>query len=82
VRDAAIALRDKTESPNIIGPRFVTGEDGRFAFALVDGGKYDVHATRYVGTDVRRWEAHIGMVPFTASAGTPTVTVVVRPNRY
>lgn len=40
------------KAPNIIGPRFVTGADGRFVFSVVDGGKYDVHATRYMGADV------------------------------
>jgi hypothetical protein len=47
VSHAELALRDATEGPNIIGPRFVTGADGRFVFSVVDGGKYDVHATRY-----------------------------------
>jgi Carboxypeptidase regulatory-like domain len=82
VRDASIALRDNTEGPNIIGPRFVTGDDGRFAFAVVDGGKYDVHVTRYVGSDLPTREVQVAMLPFTASAGTPVLTVVVKPSRY
>jgi Carboxypeptidase regulatory-like domain len=81
VKDASIVLRDNTEAPNIIGPRFVTGADGRFAFSVVEGGKYDVHVTRYVGTDAAR-EVEVAMVPFTASAGTPLVTAVMKPSRY
>ncbi len=82
VADARVALRDNTEGPNIIGPRFVTGDDGRFAFSVVEGGKYDVHVTRYVGADVRTREVHVAMAPFTASAGVPVLKVVVRPSRY
>jgi hypothetical protein len=82
VSDASIALRDNTEGPNIIGPRFVTGDDGRFAFSVVEGGKYDVHVTRYVGADVRTSEVQVAMVPFTASAGAPVLKVVMKPSRY
>jgi hypothetical protein len=82
VPDASIALRDNTEGPNIIGPRFVTGDDGRFAFSVVEGGKYDVHVTRYVGADLRTREVQVGMVPFTASAGAPVLKVVMKPSRY
>jgi hypothetical protein len=53
LRGAIVALRDRTEGPNVIGPRFVTGDDGRFAFSLVDGGRYDVHVTRYLGDERR-----------------------------
>jgi len=62
VSHAELALRDATEGPNIIGPRFVTGADGRFVFSVVDGGKYDVHATRYMGADVRTRVTHTGIV--------------------
>lgn len=82
VGDASIALRDNAERPNIIGPRFVTGDDGRFAFTVVGGGKYDVHVTRDVGSDLPTREVHVAMVPFTASAGTPVLTVVMKPSRY
>jgi hypothetical protein len=81
VSDATIALRDNTEGPNIIGPRFITGDDGRFAFSVVEG-KYDVHVTRYVGADPATREVQIAMVAFTASATTPLVTAVMKPNRY
>ena len=40
IRGANVVMRDGTESPNRIGPTFVTGDDGRFAFSLVDGGRY------------------------------------------
>jgi hypothetical protein len=82
VSDATVVLRDNTEGPNIIGPRFVTGDDGRFAFSVVDGGRYDVHVTRYVGADPATREMQVAMVPFTAAAATPVVTAVMKPNRY
>jgi hypothetical protein len=82
VPGASIALRDNTEGPNIIGPRFVTGEDGRFAFSVVESGKYDVHVTRYVGSDLRTREVQVAIVPFTASAGVPVLKVVMKPSRY
>jgi hypothetical protein len=82
VPDASIALRQNTEGPNIIGPRFVTGDDGRFAFSVVEGGKYDVHVTRYMGSDLQTREVQIAMVPFTASAGAPVLKVVMKPSRY
>jgi hypothetical protein len=82
VPDASIALRDNTEGPNIIGPRFVTGDDGRFAFSVVEGRKYDVHVTRYVGSDLQTREVQVAMVPFTASAGAPVLKVVMKPSRY
>jgi hypothetical protein len=82
VREAAIVLRDNTEGPNIIGPRFLTGEDGRFAFSLIEGGKYDVHVTRHLGADPRTRESQVSIVPFTASARTPRLTIVMKPNPY
>lgn len=81
-KDATLALRDNTEAPNIIGPRFVTGEDGRFTFSVVDGGRYDIHVTRYAGTDPATREVQVAIVPFTASAATPFVTATIKPNRY
>jgi hypothetical protein len=59
----------------------VTGDDGRFAFSVVDGGKYDVHVTRYLGDELRPREIQTSEVPFTASATTTLVTAVMRPNR-
>jgi hypothetical protein len=58
VRGANVVLRDRAEGPNVIGPIFVTGDDGRFAFSLVDGGKYHVHVTRYLGDERRPSEVH------------------------
>lgn len=81
IRGANVVLRDRTGDPNRIGPIFVTGDDGRFAFSLVDGGRYDVHVTRYLGDERRPREVQTGVVPFTASSQTPLVTAVMRPNR-
>jgi len=81
VPDASIALRDNTEGRNIIGPRFVTADDGRFAFSVVEGGKYDVHVTRYVGSDPQTREVQVAMVPFTAFAGAPVLKAVMKPSR-
>jgi hypothetical protein len=81
LRGAIVALRDRTEGPNVIGPRFVTGDDGRFAFSLVDGGRYDVHVTRYLGDERRPIEVQTSVVPFTASPETALLTVVMKPNR-
>jgi hypothetical protein len=82
VEGASIALRDNSEGPNIIGPRFVTADDGRFAFSVVEGGKYDVHVTRDVGSDLLTREVQVAIVPFTASRGAPVLKVVMKPSRY
>jgi hypothetical protein len=81
IRGAYVALRDRTEGPNVIGSRFVTGDDGRFAFSLVDGGKYDVHVTRYLGDERRPTEVQTSVVPLTASPATTLVTAVMKANR-
>jgi hypothetical protein len=72
VREARIYLRDNGESPNILGPQFVTGEDGRFVFTVREGLRHDVHVTRYVGDDLRTTEVQTAIVPFTASPATPS----------
>jgi hypothetical protein len=82
VPEASIALSDSTEGPNIIGPRFVTGDDGRFAFSVVESGKYELHVTRDVGSDLQTREVQVAMVPFTASAGAPVLKVVMKPSRF
>lgn len=81
VRGANVVLRDRTEGPNVIGPIFVTGDDGRFAFSLVDGGKYDVHVTRYLGDERQPSEVQTSIAALTASPEATLVTVVMKPNR-
>lgn len=76
VREARVVLRDDTRVSNM-GPAAITGEDGRFAFSLIENGKYDVHVTRYVGTGRNR-TAQVSMSRFTATAGNPAITVVVK----
>jgi hypothetical protein len=78
VNAAAVVLRDNTEGPNMIGPRFVTGPDGRFTFS-VPAQRYDVHVTRSVAISPDKRETHTAIMPFTASAATPPITVVVKP---
>jgi hypothetical protein len=82
LREATITLTDSTEGPNSVGSPFVTGADGRFTFALVEGGKYELRARRYVGTDVRTREVQMTMTPLTVSSATPLVTLVMKPNRF
>jgi hypothetical protein len=72
VRNASIALRDRTEGPNVIGSQFVTGGDGCFVLTLVEGGHYDIHVSR---------DDQVSIVPFTASAGTGVLRVVMKPRR-
>ena len=79
VGNAEIVLRDDSEGPNLIGPRYVTAADGRFAFAAIEGARYDVHVTRYAGEDARNRRMQIGIVPFRAAANAPALTVVLKP---
>lgn len=79
-RDAHIVLSDSSEGPSAVGPRFTTGPDGKFAFTVIDGRKYELHASRYVGPDSQTREAQIGMVRFTASETTSSLTVALRPS--
>jgi Carboxypeptidase regulatory-like domain len=87
VRGATLIPRAETlvprpnTNPFILGPAFTTGDDGRFAFSLVENGKYDVHATRYVGT-APYIDVQTEIVPFTATAGGPTLRIVMKPNRF
>jgi hypothetical protein len=77
---ASIVLRDDTEGPNAIGPRLMTANDGRFMFSLVPGARYEVSATREVGTDVGTRETHMGRAVFEASAAARPLTVVMKPS--
>ena len=82
VRDATVILRVSSEGGDIIGPPFMTGSDGQFAFTVVEGGKYDLHVTRYLGTDIRTRQSQISIVPFAAAGLTETLRVVMRPRKY
>jgi len=87
VRGARLTPRAETlvprpdTNPFILGPAFTTGADGRFAFSFVENGKYDIHATHYVGT-APYIEVQTEIVPFTATAGGPTLKIVMKPNRF
>jgi carboxypeptidase family protein len=81
VREALIYLRNTGKEPDVLGPRFVTGEDGRFAFSLVADGKYEVYVTRDVGADARTRETQTAVVPLIASPTSPVLTVMLKPNR-
>ena len=81
VREAVVYLQDDAKEPNVLGPQFVTGEDGRFAFSLIADGKYQVYVTRDLGTDPRTRETQTSFVPFIASPTSPVLTVVLKPNR-
>ena len=78
VNGAVVVLRDNTEGPNMIGPRFVTGPDGRFTFSVPEQ-RYDVHVTRSAAVNPDKQETHTAITRFTASAATPFITVVVNP---
>jgi Carboxypeptidase regulatory-like domain len=82
VREATITLTDSTEGPNSVGSPVTTGGDGRFTFALVEGGKYELRARCYVGTDVRTRELQMTMTPLKVSSATPFVTLVMKPNKF
>jgi hypothetical protein len=77
VRDARLEMRDLTGRAYAGGHPISTGDDGRFAFALLENGKYEVHATKYVGA-IGNQRVQLGMAAFTATAGSPTTTVVVK----
>ena len=79
VGEAQIYLRAEAPGP-VIGPQFVTGADGRFAFTVRDGVRHDVHVTRYIGDEFGTTEVQTAIVPFTASSATPSITIVMRPN--
>lgn len=79
VRGARLTPRARVS--RILGPAFMTGDDGRFVFSLVENGKYDIHATRYVGT-TPYIDVQVAIVPFTATVGSPTLRIVMKPNRF
>jgi hypothetical protein len=87
VRDAKLIPRALTlvprpnTNPFILGPAFTTGEDGRFAFSLVENGRYDIHATRYLGS-APYIDVQTEIVPFTATAGGLTLKIVMKPSRF
>ena len=76
---AGIVLSDNTDGPNVIGPRLVTASDGSFTFSLVPGARYELVATRDIGTDLGPPETHMGRAVFDASAATGPMTVVMKP---
>jgi hypothetical protein len=80
VQGARVVVHAVRGGPRIFVHTVETGDDGRFDFALVDRDKYEVHVTRHVATD-RDNLVRVGIVPFTAAAGT-AVTVVLKPNQH
>ena len=80
VQGAVVALRGNRESGMFFGPMVQTGDDGRFSFAALDRGKYEVHVTRSVGSAYDRG-VQFGNVFFTAAAGT-AITVVLKPTQF
>jgi len=81
VREATVTLTDSTEGPNPVGSPFLTGEDGRFTFALVHGGKYELRARRSVTIDGRTLQLYGSILPLNISSVTPTLTVVMKQSR-
>jgi hypothetical protein len=88
VREATVTLREAMVTSggsfvgrNPLGPAINTADDGRFTFSLIENGKYDVHVTRYVETDLDR-TYQVGVVPFNVTAGSPLLTVVLKTNQY
>jgi 5-hydroxyisourate hydrolase-like protein (transthyretin family) len=81
VRRARVVLQQNVEGGGTVGPTFVTGEDGRFAFSLVEGARYVVHVTRYIGDERRPTGTQISMVPVTVASATPALSVIMKPNR-
>jgi hypothetical protein len=81
VRGASVGIsRDTEGGGDSAGPGLVTGDDGRFAFTIAEGGRYFVHATRYVGSTPRNSEVHNGAHTFTATPGAHNATIVVKRN--
>ena len=78
VRDAGVVLRRSGRDETIVWT-FVTGEDGRFALTIPEGSGYGLQVTRYASPNV---EGLVGMLPFSAVAGTPPLTVVMKPRDY
>lgn len=76
---AGIVLRDDTEGPNTIGPKLMTANDGRFAFSLVPGARYELIAVRDDGRGAGAGETHRGSALFEASAAASPITVVMKP---
>jgi hypothetical protein len=81
VRRARIVLQENTEGGSRVGPSFVTAEDGRFVFSLIERARYVVHVTRSLGDERRPTGTHISQVPITVAPSTPLVTVVMKPSR-
>ena len=80
VGEAQVTSRDRTEGPDTLGPMVTTGSDGRFVLTVVANGRpYEVLVTRYVRTAGKVTTVQTGMSRFAATAGTPTITVVVKP---
>jgi len=81
VREARLTPRVNANATILLGPTFVTRDDGRFVFTLIENGRYDIHAERYVGTAPYR-EVQVAITPFTATRGLPAFTIVLKPNPY
>jgi hypothetical protein len=80
VRDAIVRLR--SDQGNTIGPPFTTGVDGRFDFALIEGGRYEVNVTRYAQPDAQTPAVRSRTVRLTAASGSTPIVVQMKPNEY
>jgi hypothetical protein len=77
---ATVTLRDDSEAPNVIGREFKTTDDGYFSFAVVVGVRYDLHISRRVTPNGTAPRNHVTTKYFTAAAGLPIMTVVLKPS--
>jgi carboxypeptidase family protein len=78
VRDAQLEIRDPTGRAYAGGTPIITGDNGRVTLTLLENGKYEVHATMYVGASGDQ-RVQLGTTAFTATPRSPTLTVVIKP---
>lgn len=78
VERAEVRLRDNWE----MGPVYRTGPSGRFTFAVVEGRRYNIHATKYERDAHDRTTVRVAIVPFKADRSGAPLQVVVKPQDY
>lgn len=76
VERAEVRLRDSWE----MGPVYRTDRSGRFTFAVVEGNRYTIHATKSVRDAGDRPAAvHVGITVFKAERSSSPVKVTLKP---
>ncbi len=79
VREAEVTVgRRETEGGSSFRLAAALDSDGRFTLTVLEGAQYVVYVRRQAAAG----PPQMGLMPFTAASGSPTIRVVIRPSKF